>query len=584
MAGADRRGISRRRFLASSAAAVAWGVWRPAFEIDAARAGGGPAGFPLSVPLYKQAFENWAQDIAIDDLWTCAPRTASEVAEVASWAYRHRYTLRPRGAMHNWSPLAVAAATRPSARIVMVDTTKSLKRMRIETGSAAAVRVETGATMEEMLTFVERFGYGLTAVPAPGDITVGGALAIGAHGTAIPADGEQPLPGHTYGTVSNLVVALEAIVWDVRSSRYVVRRFERADPRCAALLVHLGRAFITAVTLRVGPNQNLRCVSSVDIPASELFGARGPRTFDGFLHDSGRAEAIWFPFTSDPWLKVWTISPFQPAGSRRVDQPYNYPFTDELSPESAAAIRAGVLANPASTPGLGQAEQAEVAAGLDTYDCADIWGPSKNLLFYIRPNTLRVTANGYAVLTTRHQVQRVIAEFTTVYQQLVDDYRALGRYPMNMPVEIRVTGLDRPGDCLVNGAQPTALSALAPRPGMPWDVAVWLDILTFPTTAYADDYYGEIERWMLRNYKPPYATVHPEWSKGWAYTARRGAWTNRSFLHRLIPHEFTVRRPRAITWRTTVNQLQAFDPHEVFTSPLLRTLMRPRIVRGVARD
>jgi FAD/FMN-containing dehydrogenase len=160
MAGADRRGISRRRFLASSAAAVAWGVWRPAFEIDAARAGGGPAGFPLSVPLYKQAFENWAQDIAIDDLWTCAPRTASEVAEVASWAYRHRYTLRPRGAMHNWSPLAVAAATRPSARIVMVDTTKYLKRMRIETGSAAAVRVETGATMEEMLTFVERFGYG----------------------------------------------------------------------------------------------------------------------------------------------------------------------------------------------------------------------------------------------------------------------------------------------------------------------------------------------------------------------------------------------------------------------------------------
>src|SRR5262249_53218055 len=30
------------------------------------------------------------------------------------------------------------------------------------------------------------------------------------------------MPGHTYGTVSNLVVALEAIVWDPRRRRYVV--------------------------------------------------------------------------------------------------------------------------------------------------------------------------------------------------------------------------------------------------------------------------------------------------------------------------------------------------------------------------
>ena len=90
----------------------------------------------------------------------------------------------------------------------------------------------------------------------------------------------HPLPG-----VEQRGQLVEAIVWDVRRSRYVVRRFERDDPRIAALLVHLGRAFITEATLRVGVNQNLRCVSSVDIPASELLGRGGPRTFDSFLHE-----------------------------------------------------------------------------------------------------------------------------------------------------------------------------------------------------------------------------------------------------------------------------------------------------------
>ena len=31
---------------------------------------------------------------------------------------------------------------------------------------------------------------------------------------------------------------------------------------------------------------------------------------------AGRAEAIWFPFTDAPWLKVWSVSEQRPAGSR----------------------------------------------------------------------------------------------------------------------------------------------------------------------------------------------------------------------------------------------------------------------------
>ena len=109
---------------------------------------------------------------------------------------------------------------------------------------------------------------------------------------------------------------------------------------------------------------------------------------------------------------------------------------------------------------------------------------------------------------------------------------------MNMPVEIRVTGLDHQRDVGVDGAQPALLSALAPRADHPaWDVAVWLDILSFPGTPAADRAYRDIERWAFATYRPPFAMVRPEWSKGWAYTAR-GAWTNRTMLARTVPAAF----------------------------------------------
>jgi hypothetical protein len=53
-------------------------------------------------------------------------------------------------------------------------------------------------------------------------------------------------------------------------SRYELKIFDRSHPECKAFLTHLGRAFIVEVTLRVGINHNLRCVSYVNIPAAEL--------------------------------------------------------------------------------------------------------------------------------------------------------------------------------------------------------------------------------------------------------------------------------------------------------------------------
>ena len=72
---------------------------------------------------------------------------------------------------------------------------------------------------------------------------------------------------------------------------------------------------------------------------------------------------------------------------------------------------------------------------------------------------------------------------------------------------------------------------------------MWLDILSFPGTPAADRAYRDIERWVFATYRPPFAMVRPEWSKGWAYTAR-GAWTNRTMIARTVPDAFRVGRNR----------------------------------------
>lgn len=79
------------------------------------------------------------------------------------------------------------------------------------------------------------------------------------------------------------------MVRDAGSDAYVLRTYERDDPDGAALLAHLGRALVTEVTLRVGANTNLRCVSRTDIPAAEPFAAPGDPTGERTLA-SGRGR------------------------------------------------------------------------------------------------------------------------------------------------------------------------------------------------------------------------------------------------------------------------------------------------------
>ncbi|MFD8307685.1 cholesterol oxidase substrate-binding domain-containing protein [Streptomyces sp. NPDC059690] len=558
---------SRRGFLLSAAALAAL----PALvAADPAVAAQELPDFPEGVAPYRSAYRNWVGQITSDGLWACAPENPGQVVDIVNWAWRSGWTVRVRGASHGWSPLTITAHTSSDARVLLVDTAPHLTGLSLD--SPSAVRAETGVTMDALLGHLEEHGLGVTAAPAPGDLTLGGALAVDAHGTAVPAKGEQRSAGHTYGSLSNLVLSLTAVVWDEDSGAYALRTYRRDEADCAALLTHLGRSLVTEVVLRVGANADLRCVSRTDIPAAELFAAPGSdgRTLAGFLDRAGRVEAIWFAFTEVPWLKVWSVAPTRPLTSRHVTSPYNYPFSDNVP--TVVADLVGRMTSQAAwylAPVLGSAQYDVAAAGLVATLSADIWGPSKNTLLYIRPTTLRVTANGYAVLTARAQVQRVVSEFTSFYRERLAAYAALGRYPVNGSVEIRVTGLDDPADAELDGARAPLLSALRREETRPeWDTAVWLDVLTLPGTPHAEEFLRELERFLLHEFDGEDALTRVEWSKGWAYTDD-AVWSDEEVLGTVIPGSFGE-----TAWGQAAGILDRLDPHRVFGNGFLDRLFR----------
>lgn len=571
-------GLSRRGFLQAAGLAAAGGLgWRPGAWIPA---GSGraltsePPGFPAAIPLYQQAYENWSGEIRIPDLWTAAPRSPEEVAELATWAHAHGWRIRARGCCHGWSPLILPAGHQ-GERCLLVDTTRHLTAVTVAAGaSPATVTAQAGITMCALLEVMAAHGLGFAGVPAPGDITLGGVLAVDGHGASLPAAGEAPTPGWTFGSLSNTVLSLTAVVWD--GDAYRPRTFRRDDPDIGPLLAHLGRAFVTEATLQAGPEVPLRCRSFFHIPADELFAApdrAGSRSFQSWVEACGRAEAIWFPFTTVPWLKVWSPAPDRPWLSRPVSEPYAYTFANGISANQARFLDRLFQGHQEDTPLFQNLEMAAAGSGLIVTGTWDIWGPSRCSLLYVRPTTLRLAENGYAVLTRRDAIQRVVHEFHVAYRDLVARWQEQGEFPMNGPIEVRATGLDQAAEVLLAGAREPQLSALRPRPDRPdWDCAVWLNALTFPGTRGENAFKAELEAWVLANYAGDYADVRVEWAKGWAYTPA-GAWTEPGILGGAVPAAVSRGQAEEDGWAAAVATLDRLDPGRVFSTPLLDRLM-----------
>lgn len=554
--------VTRRNFGKLSALAAATVIFSPMGRAAAVtRDPELMSNFPEGIKLTQAVFSNWDNTIVTGKMWTAVPGSEDDVLALANWAAASGVNLRPFGYQHSWSP--VATVGRPHPRTVLVDV-RELAGVTATTDST--VTAWCGTRMDDLLERIHGVGRTLLSVPAPGDITVVGAVAVNGHGTGLSTVDEPHTDGRTLSTMSNLITQLRFLEWDHDTETYRATTVNRDDPRCAALLTCLGSCFIISVTLQTAPDVNVHCINRTDIDIDDILAApedAGENSLTSLLEVNGRVGFIWYCFTRTPWVQIWRRADQRPTGARRVTGPYNYPFADTLPDVAADTLEKIVSGQDRLAPAFGSFMLSATKAGLTATGARNMWGPNKCFVHFVRPTTLKVAASSIGAVVPRSELQRVAHNFSAVYTSLLDSYRGQRKYPINGVVELRVSEVDDPSHSVVAGAVASSLSGASRVPGSPEkDTVIWLDVLTLPGTPHADEFYAELEE-TLRSRIGGYATLRGEWAKRWAHTPA-GPWTNSS-----LSDLYVDSLPDA---RDAVAELRGNDPKGVFASPFVNTL------------
>ena len=536
-----------------------------------------PNGFPPSIPVDTITFTDWSQYVVVESVQIARVSSAADVAAVCNWAAQNSFTVRAMGEGHNWSPILLVPGTPPNSKVMLVDTTKLVSCSFQLLDRVPLATFGTGITIDAASAYLQTLenggtsaapGFAFPHATAPGNLTLGGILAIGGHGTLVPSGtgsgtGEEAL----MGCLSNLIMGFDAVVTEPdgpNSTSYAVRHFERTETDAAAFLVHLGRAFLTSVTLRVVPNYylQLHCLfpKATDLFAPPSTAPSNPSAFANLLDTYGRVEVLWFPYNLHTFaqcnmLQTTAIEP-QVAG------PYNYPWMNDITPLKNKLIKAGLFAFPKTTPVFTAGELALTQAHLDG---KVLNGTARDLEIYLKDTTLRVALFGWALQVPRGDVQQVVNLFFEKVKAMLDAAETAGTYPINAAMEIRCTTIDRPG--VLPTPALAATHSVAPHdPTL--DTVVWLNVGTVTGTPGSNAFYTELETWLLTTWGQTEPNrLRPEWSKGWAYTAS-GPWTNPTVLQ-AVKAAYNQPGGDALTLKWAASTLASYDQANIFTNALL---------------
>lgn len=542
-----------------------------------------PSGFPPHVPVKTITWSDWSGYFTVPGVPVAVVASPDDIVDVCNWAAGSGYTIRAVGESHNWSPLLLTGSLAPQTNMMLVETTQLTSATMAVVDGVPYATFGTGITMDDAADYLASQptndasaapGYAFPHMPAPGHLTLGGVLAIGGHGTLVPSGTNEPA---LMGGLSNLIVGFDAVVTDPNGptpNAYVVKHFDRSDTDAAAFLVHLGRAFITAVTLRVVPNYYLQ-MTPVFPTVTDLFAAP-PESGDlpaeayaNLLDTYGRVEVLWFPYTDNAFAQCNKVqaTEIQP----QVSGPYNYPWMNDIPSWGTDLIAAALFADPKATPDFTYGEYLLTKGFLEGQPPLN--GTAHNLEVYLKDTTLHVTLFGWVLQIPRAEVQSVASQFYNQVKTMLDGAEANGSYPVNAAMEIRCTTIDQQTALGVNGAPPPALAAthsVTPQdPSI--DTVIWLNLGTIPFTPGSRQFFTQLEGWLLKTWgsgTPNY--LRPEWSKAFAWTTD-GPWRNTAMLQ-YIRDLYNQATDAPFTFESAAATLAEYDKAKLFTNPFLQTL------------
>lgn len=242
-------------------------------------------------------WENWGKNLTAHPEFLCAPTSKDELTTIVNNAKNLGKKIRVLGGGYSWTPMVPTddymIDMSKFNQIISVDQTK--KQVTVQAGMRVGdLSLAIGGqpryldetpinppvvTPDTALSLMTE-----TVIPW---ITVGGAVALGCHGT-----------GYNQGTVSDLVVGMEMLLADGTWRTFSVEN--DSEDLMNFLRVGLGSlGIIYSVTFQCVPQFNVMAVDARGDMKTTIAGIKDLVTTHDYV------EVFWFPFNSKCWIKTW---------------------------------------------------------------------------------------------------------------------------------------------------------------------------------------------------------------------------------------------------------------------------------------
>jgi hypothetical protein len=226
----------------------------------------------------SQVVSNWNGQVRMIPRAIFEPTTLAEVQSIVQSANALNIEVKGTGASHSFGDIF-------STNGYLIRTLY-LNETSIESASAYTVRAQTGTTIYNLDNFLQANGMVLAVGTVLDDITIGGSVSAGCHGT-----------NKVFGTVADAVLEIRIV-----NSAGVLVTYSGFEIDIVALNLGL-LGIVYDVVLQAQPTSNVK-MSAVTVPYNSIISAAA---LQQTYQTNSSLEIYYFPFA--PNVQVRTTSP-----------------------------------------------------------------------------------------------------------------------------------------------------------------------------------------------------------------------------------------------------------------------------------